>query len=195
MTALEKSALWIGPEEYLAWEAAQDERSEYIEGQVFAMAEASPDHGRIAGNIFAALHSQLRGKACEAFVETMKVKIPPQFSNAFYYPDVVVVCEPADKTRSIFENPTVIFEVLSSSTEHIDRREKTPAYMHLPSLQAYAMVAQDRTSVLLRRRVPDGWTMEEFTKPDDVLPLGSIGCSLRLDLAYERVSWRRDAAG
>ncbi len=189
MTAAARFKPWMSPEAYLAWEAEQDERYEYIDGEVFAMAGASPNHGRIAGDIFGSLRNQLRGKKCEAFMETMKVKVPPLYANVYFYPDVVVLCEPADPTRNFLENPTAIFEVLSPSTEHKNHSEKTPAYMHLASLQFYAVISQQERLLTVRRRTATGWEMQEFTQPEDVVRIDAIGCELKLAEIYERVVW------
>ena len=120
MTALKKSDVLVTPEEYLEGELLSEVRHEYVAGRVFAMAGASDDHNRISLNIAASLHAQLRGKPCEAFFNDMKAKVAP----AFYYPDVMVVCDPADNHRYFRERPSVVFEVSSPDTERTDRRER-----------------------------------------------------------------------
>lgn len=190
MTATAKPRVWISPEEYLEGEKITDVKHEYVEGHVFAMAGASADHGRIALNIGAELRTQLRGKPCEAFISDMKVKIPPAFSDAYYYPDVVVGCSPREHDPYVREEPAVIFEVLSATTERTDRSEKVAAYLHIPSLQAYVIVAQDRPSVTVRFRAGVNWKIVELTKMDDRVALPGIQCELTLEQIYERVSWR-----
>jgi Uma2 family endonuclease len=100
---------YVSVEEYLEGELHSQVRHEYVEGHVCAMAGASDDHNRIAGNIFSFLHSALRGKPCEPFINDMKVKI--QLASAFYYPDVLVACDPTDKEQYYRERPVVIVEV------------------------------------------------------------------------------------
>ena len=86
------------------------------------MAGASDDHNRIAGNIFGELRERLRGKRCEPFMVDMKAKVPPTIAGAYYYPDVLVACDPTDNAKYFRERPAVIFEVISPETERIDRR-------------------------------------------------------------------------
>src|SRR5688500_19004622 len=105
------------PEEYLALERGSDHRSEYVNGRIYAMAGASREHNLIAGNIFAELRAQLRGRPCEAYVNDMRVRVTT--TGAFMYPDVVVVCGELrfdDAEVDTLLNPTLIVEVLSPST-------------------------------------------------------------------------------
>lgn len=98
MTAQPKSNPWISPEQYFEGEQLSDVRHEYVDGAVYAMAGASDDHNRIAGNLLARLTIHLRGSRCEAFINDMKLKASPG-SNVFYYPDVMAVCDPKDGAR------------------------------------------------------------------------------------------------
>src|SRR2546423_12911991 len=107
-SAVAHSQQSITVEEYLEGEKFSDVRHEYVGGYVYAMAGASDDHNRIAGNIHGELRERLRGKRCEPFMADMKLKIPG--SQAFYYPDVLVVCDPADKANYFRERPPVVFE-------------------------------------------------------------------------------------
>src|SRR5687768_17178933 len=127
MTAAIKPIEWITPDEYLEGERSSPVRHEYVAGRVFAMAGASDDHNRIAGSLFGEIYSHLRGKRCEAFTNDMKVRLPE--SDAFYYPDVLVACDPSDNNRYFRERPSHIFEVISPETERVDRREKMLAYL------------------------------------------------------------------
>ncbi|RYD69642.1 MAG: Uma2 family endonuclease [Verrucomicrobiaceae bacterium] len=195
MSASARAHVWISPEEYLEGEKLADVKHEYVGGDVFAMAGASADHNRIAGNIFAELRAQLRGKPCEAFVSDMKVKIPPFVAEAYFYPDVVVGCSPRERDPYVREEPAVIFEVLSATTERTDRSEKATAYLRIPSLQAYVIVAQDHPSVIVRFRAGVNWKIVEYTKMDDRVELPGIQCELTLEQIYERVSWRNAEDG
>src|SRR5215471_19703602 len=139
-------------EEYLAFERASEERHEYLDGVIYAVAGESPDHGRICMNLSATLVSQLRGSDCEAFSKDTKVRCGPYRAHTreglYAYPDLVVVCGPSqyhDQARDVLLNPTVIVEVLSPSTEVIDRGDKLYRYRRwLPTLMDYVLVAQDR---------------------------------------------------
>lgn len=185
MTALKKSDILLTPEEYLEGELLSDVRHEYIGGRVFAMAGASDDHNRISGNIFANLHAQLRGKPCEPFMNDMKAKTPP----AFYYPDVMVVCDPTDNHRYFRERPSVVFEVSSPDTEEIDRREKAMGFWYRPTCQSYIIVAQDRVALtVMRRGSGEWWDSEEITDRHATLHLPEIGCEISVAEIYERTA-------
>ncbi len=187
MTAVAKSAEWISPEEYLAGEKDADVRHEYVDGQVYAMAGTTKAHGRIAMNLTVALGNHLRGHRCEPFGNDIKVRIPPQFGNMFYYPDVVVTCadEGADDEYYLNE-PAIVVEVLSDSTEQIDRREKVLAYRQVPSIQIYVIIEQKRIAATVLRRAEQGWRAEELEGPDAVLRLETIGFETPLRTLYER---------
>lgn len=188
MSTVVQTAEWISPEEYLTGERASEVRHEYLDGRVYAMAGSSDDHNRIAGNIFSELRERLRGKPCEPFINDMKVKIPPEFADAFYYPDVIVACDPMDKAKYYRERPAIIFEVLSPDTERTDRREKALAYRHIPTLEIYVLVAQDAMAVTVMRRAEPGWSTEVMQGRNAVLKLPNIGVEIPLERIYERTA-------
>lgn len=179
----------ISIEEYLEGERASEVRHEYVAGYVHAMAGASDDHNRITGNIFAALHSALRGKRCEPFMTDMKVKIPPKLASAFYYPDVVVACDPTDNAKYYRERPIIIFEVILPDTERTDRREKALAYGYIETLRAYVLVEQDELKLTVLRPAADGnWSTEVLEGAGAELKLPEIDSQLSLSIIYERTS-------
>lgn len=186
MSAIAKPAGWISPEEYIEGERASEVRHEYVDGYVYAMAGASDDHNRIAGNIFSELRERLRGKRCEPFINDMKVKIPPSFADVFYYPDVLVTCDPTDSAKYYRERPCVIFEVISPDTERTDRREKAIAYRQIPTIEAYILVEQDRMAMTVLRRAEPGWQSEALEGPNAILKLPVIGVEIPLERIYER---------
>lgn len=170
-------------QEFLTWEEAQPERHEFIAGEVFAMVGARRVHGIVSGNVFAVLRSQLRGTPCRAFVEGMKLAVADE---TVFYPDVFVTCDPADlRTEQVFRAPTVIAEVLSPSTESLDRGLKFAHYRRLASLQEYLLVDPDRRTVELYRRGPEGlFTLHEPSDAGEIA-LASIGCMLALVEVFE----------
>lgn len=181
------------PEEYLAHERKAEYKSEYINGQILAMSGASREHNLISGNIFAGIHSQLRGGPCEVYMGDMRVKVSP--AGMYTYPDVVAVCGERsfeDEEIDTLTNPTVVVEVLSPSTEAYDRGVKFAHYRKLASLQEYVLVAQDEVRVehFARHSGPGGqWMLTGMDDLDGTLHLASIGCDLPLRDIYDRVEF------
>lgn len=174
----------ITPEQYLEDELHCEVRHEYLAGKVYAMSGSSVEHNRIAGNIFAALLASLDGKPCEPFITDMKAHITLPSGDWYYYPDVMVNCDPTGQKQYYCDTPSVIFEVQSPSTERTDEREKFLVYQAIPQLQTYVLVRQDRREVRAHRREVH-WK-PEFLSGGDVLPLPEIQCSLSLDVIYRR---------
>ena len=186
---LRKLQTYLSVEDYLAGEKESQVRHEYVDGQVYAMAGASDRHNRIAGNIFARLSDHLAEGPCEPFISDMKIRAS---ARLFYYPDVVVTCE-AGGDRYTKTQPVLIVEVLSPSTERIDRYEKLLAYRQVPSLQEYVLMAQERMLVEIYRRSSDEeWEHEILTEPEDGLALKSVGLSLSLAQIYRRVRFEEE---
>jgi len=175
----------LSVEDYLEGERLSEIRHEYVGGYVYAMAGASDDHNRIVGNIYSALHQRLRGKRCEPFMADMKLKIPG--GQAYYYPDVLVACDPTDNATYFRERPTVVFEVLSPETARSDQREKWYAYAMVQSLKVYVLVSQDpREVTVLRRGRPGPWVTTVIKNISSVLKLPEIQVEIPLARIYER---------
>ena len=175
-------------QEYLSLERQSETKSDYLAGEMFAMTGASRKHNLISGNIFAALHTQLSGTACEVYTGDMRVRTP---TDLLTYPDIVAVCgEPrfGDSEFDTLLNPALIVEVLSRSTEAYDRLTKLDHYRTIPSLAEILFVAQDRPHVEHWLRQEDGrWLIEEIEDLDRTLDLPSLGCTLALRTLYRRV--------
>ena len=176
-------------EEYLTLERKAQYKSEYLNGEIFAMSGASRNHNLICVNISAVLHTQLRQRPCEVYAGDMRVKVSP--TGLYTYPDVVVVCgEPQfeDTDLDTLLNPTLIMEVLSQSTEDYDRGTKFEHYRTLASLQEYVLVAQDKCHIVHYTRQADNtWVLSETTRREDLLHLPSIGCDLSISEVYAKV--------
>ena len=187
MSTATETTPWISPEEYLRGELVSEIRHEYFAGEVFAMAGASVEHNYIAGNVFAALHAHLAGRKCAPFMNDMKAHIHSEGDDWFYYPDVMVNCEPAGQHKYYCDTPSVIVEVLSPATEATDRREKRLAYEKLATLHTYVLVAQERRELLIFRRKPGGgWSREALPDAGDALRLPELDFVLPLDAIYAR---------
>ncbi len=172
------------PEAYLAWEAAQSERHEYVNGEVFLMTGTTTAHNRIAGNIYVALRNGLRGKPCSVYMESVKLKV--EAANCYFYPDLMVTCSDNDRLQPLVQlEPTLVVEVLSDATAGYDRGTKFNAYRQLPSLQEYVLVAQNNTEVLVFRR---GEGVEWIVHPygvDEMLHLPSLDLAIPVAAIYE----------
>ncbi len=180
---------------YLDFEQASDEKHEYYRGEIFAMAGASLNHNRIVKNAVWALENQLRGKPCEVFPSDLRLYcIAP---GLYTYPDVSVVCPPVLYHRDRHDtvtNPRLLIEVLSPSTQDYDRGQKFEFYRSIGSLQELLLVSSVRMQVLQYTRQNDfQWHLSEYTAPDAVLELSSLGVSLRLNDLYERVVFEAES--
>ena len=185
-------------EDYLTLERAAEERHEYLDGCIYAMAGESPDHGRICMNLSGSLSAQLRGTSCEAFSKDTKVRCGPtprlggSHEGLYAYPDLVVVCGPLqfhNQVQDVVLNPTVIIEVLSPSTEAFDRGQKFLRYRTwLPTLTDYVLVAQDQPLVEHAHREEEGtWSLRTLQGLDDRLSVPRIGWTVSLTDVYDRV--------
>lgn len=179
----------LSEEEYLAIERQAEFKSEYFQGEMFAMAGAVEAHNLIAGNLFAALHQQFRSRACRAYSNDMRVRVAK--TGLYTYPDVVAVCrEPVflDERRDTLINPSVLAEVLSASTEAYDRGKKFDHYQSIDSLKEYLLVSSDRVHADLFTRQSDGrWILSKANALEDWIDLASLECRLSLADLYAKV--------
>jgi len=184
----------LTPEQYLEIERKAEFRSEYIDGEMFAMAGGTPNHAWIVVNAASRLTEQLRGRPCGA--RTGDMRLHSVKYQMFTYPDIVVTCGPnqlLDGRRDTLTDATLIVEVLSPATKNYDRGEKFLFYRSLPSFAEYLLLAQDRVRAEHHVRQPNGsWLFSEFTEPADEIELPSIGCRLGLGSLYERVEFESE---
>lgn len=179
----------LTPEDYLALERSADFKSEYFDGEIFAMTGASEPHNTIVANTLSEIRQQLKKRPCKVYANDMRVKVDP--TGLYTYPDVVVVCGKArleDAHLDTLLNPTLIVEVLSDSTEAYDRGRKFEHYRKLESLAEYVLIAQHQPHVESYRRQPDHhWLLTECSGLDGALRLESIDCELALAEIYDKV--------
>lgn len=185
-------------DEYLALERDSEERHEYLDGEIYEMAGESPEHGAICTNISGQLYTQLRGTGCQSFSKDIKVRSGPTPKRAhttkglFSYPDLLVVCGELrfhDEYRDVLLNPAVIIEVLSPTTEAIDRGEKWSRYqIWLPELSDYILVSQLKPQLEHFHRQSSGeWLYSLVKELESSLHLASINCTLQLADVYDRI--------
>ena len=176
----------LSVEEYLAFEENSEHRHEYIDGSVYAMSGVSQSHELVAGNLFAAIHAQLRGGPCKPYKSEFKLRLKIDQRDLFYYPDIMVACGRVDGTSHYLLDPKLVVEVLSPSTASIDRREKFLSYKQIATVEDYVLVAQDTAQITTYRRAQK-WAPRVHTGPDSVVTFQSIGLSLGLGQIYEGV--------
>lgn len=168
---------FVGVEDYLEGERTSTTKHEYVAGRVYAMVGTSKTHNRIALNITTALDRHLRGGPCQVFMADLKVHV--EAAEAFYYPDVVVSCDPTDNDPYLISRPCLIIEVSSPSTERIDQGEKLYNYRRLDSLQEYVLVSTARKDVQIYRRDNDDWRIE--TCGEGEVHLASVNLRLAVE--------------
>jgi len=169
--------------------ASLEGRSEYLDGEVFAMTGASVEHNAIVVNIVRELSIQMKGRPCQVYANDLKVRIRP--ADAGKYPDLIALCgehQFQDGRRDVLLNPSLIVEVLSDSTEAYDRGKKFAIYRQIPSLREYLLISQHQVQVELFSRGDDGrWTLSDYSALSDSVLLPSVGCTLSLAEVYDKV--------
>ena len=151
-------------DDYLAWEADQKERHEFLDGEVFAMAGAEDRHVTVAGNCYMALRQHLSGSPCRTYMSDMRLLVAAV--NSYFYPDVLVTCSARDQASALVKTePKLIIEVLSPSTAGYDRGIKFNAYRHLASLEEYVLIDIDTRNTDVYRKGADGlWVLHPFER-------------------------------
>lgn len=178
----------LAHEDYFALEQAEDQRYEYLAGEVFAMTGGSESHALIAMNTGVALANAVRDRRCRVYGADMKLFIPQY--DQFCYPDVMLVCEQGLRHTRYVENPLLIVEVLSPTTESYDRGRKFEHYRSLPSLRCYLLLNQDRPHAELFEREEDGaWRLYEAGGEEGIPVFKQEAFSLRLADLYRQVDF------
>lgn len=178
----------LSEQEYLAFERSSPEKHELADGEIFAMSGGTAEHSAVTLNLLAELRSALAGRGCRAFESNMRVHVPA--TDRYVYPDGTIVCgraEFTDDTRDTLQNPRVVIEVLSSSTEAYDRGDKFAGYRTIPSFQEYVVASQKEPRIELFTRQSNGsWNLRIFGSGERV-DLASLACAVEVDRVYEGV--------
>jgi Uma2 family endonuclease len=181
----------LTPEEYLAVERHAEIRSEYLDGEMFAMTGGSLQHNLIVSNLIRELSLQLKKRPCQVYPSDLRVHVPA--TGLYTYPDVIVVCgEPQieDQHLDILLNPTLIVEVLSPTTEAYDRGKKFEHYRTIESLAEYLLVVQEEPRVeQYLRQDGNRWLLTAMAGLEGSLALPSIQCELSLAEVYDKVTF------
>jgi Uma2 family endonuclease len=178
-------------EEYLQWEAQQEIRYEYVNGEVFAMTGGTIPHNDIALNFYTALRPHLRSRGCRVNVSDVKVQLSSQ--NIYYYPDVIVSCDSQDlNARKFIQYPKLIAEVLSPSTSSNDRGDKFTHYLTIPTLQDYLLIDSEKVSVERYSRGEGRMWLYYPYQAGDIISLSSLEFEFPIELLYEGVVFETD---
>jgi Uma2 family endonuclease len=185
---------YITFDEYLLRERQAETRSEYVNGEIVAMAAPSPEHELIVANLVGALNLLHRDRGCFVFGSNMRLYIP--LNNRGRYPDVSVACGQMEfypgEPRDTLLNPILLIEVLAKSTEALDRGVKSDEYRSIATLREYLLVAQDRKQVEHYVRQSDNhWLLTIYTEPQQVIQFPSLNCQLTLAEIYAKLELLR----
>lgn len=184
MLAQTLPSLVLTEADYLDQEQSAKERHEYVDGQVFAMAAASKAHNEIALNLALALRYLSKGSSCRVFMSDMNTRISQR--NSYYYPDVLLTCEPNQENSEYFvDRPCLVIEVVSKSTEWKDYHEKLLAYQSLASVKNYWVVAQERYEVTCFYRDQQGqWWVKTYTSLEQFITVDCLQAQISLTEIY-----------
>jgi Uma2 family endonuclease len=175
--------------EYLEIERAAEFKSEFFDGEMFAMAGGTPQHSLIATNLAGEFKHRLKGRPCAPYNADLRIKI--EATGLLTYPDLSVICGPlqfAEGTNDTVVNPTLLVEVLSDSTEAYDRGKKFEPYRQIPTIKEYLLVSQKEPRIKQFVRQKDGgWLLSEAVGTKANLELPSLQISLSLAEVFERV--------
>ncbi len=187
MNALKHESL-VSEDEFLELVSKTDERLELVSGHVYAMAGGDLDHSQSIDNLAAALKAGLRGEPCRASGSNFHIHV--ENTSDWFIPDNAIYCEKARfvrKPRRAVLDPVVVFEVLSPSTEKIDRTSKFDAYKKIAAFRDYILISLDFVRVEHFSRQNDGWLQRTFTRLEDVVDIPSVNLSLRVADLYDEL--------
>lgn len=173
--------------EYLQWEKKSIEKHEYFRGEIFAMAGAGTRHNVIFSNLFREISYNLKGKACKPFGSDLRIHIPQ--NTLFTYPDISIICNEIISSKEDPDTaiqPTILIEILSSSTKNYDRGEKFKFYRDIPTLKEYILVDSESIYIeAFRINKYGNWELEDYKSPHTGLQLPAIGLTIPISEIYE----------
>lgn len=177
--------------EYLDWERKEEEKHEYLEGEILNMSGASLNHNKIHTNLIGELYLKLKGKACSVYPAELRLYVKAK--ESYFYPDATIICgdpEMADDKLDMITNPSVIFEILSPSTSDYDMGRKFFFYMQISSLKEYIMIDSQKQSIRVWRKSDDhNLQFQELSADTDFLEIASIEQSIRIEDLYSGVKF------
>jgi Uma2 family endonuclease len=192
MVALPDS-IFMSAEEYLIWEPTQEQRYEYWDGQVVVMSGGTRNHNRVCTNFFKLLDDSLAESSCEVYIVDVKVQVEP--GRKYFYPDVVVTCDERDQNPQLIQFPCLIIEMLSPSTEAVDRGKKFTAYRQSLTLKEYVLVQIEQPSVEVFGHNEHGkWVLSDYSLGDTLL-LETVNVEIAIADLYKQVQFEVETPG
>jgi len=187
-------------EAFLAWEALQPERHEYVDGQVYpktgalgaqdTIAHNTVAHNTITLNAYASLRPALKGTPCRIYCMDLKLRVNDK--GDFLYPDLMVTCDARDRPSvedRFISHPWLIAEVLSDSTAAYDRGRKFELYRGVATLTHYLLIEQDRPHADLFFKNEQGqWVLQALTA-DDAIEIERLGQPWPVATLFEEVDF------
>lgn len=173
-------------ESFLEWEALQEDKYQFIQGEVFAMGGARREHVIVSLNVASILKQHLKGKPCQTYISDMKLRV--EQVNAFFYPDIMVSCDKEDhKAEQFLSNPTLIIEVLSDSTEAFDRGKKFAAYRQIESLKEYVLIDIKAQRIECFRRTTENDWLLHISENQEACNFSCLDISIALADIFEDI--------
>ena len=183
MNTLPAHSQTLSIEAYLQGELETEIKHEYLAGDIVAMGGASRAHGLMATALALAFGPKARSRHCQLFISDMKVRVEHDSGTYFYYPDLLITCDPSDDERLFCTRPCLIVEILSPGTERIDRREKLLAYRLLPSLREYLLVDPEKPLIERYWKSGEQWQHETLTEGN--LAVACLDCEIAIAELYD----------
>lgn len=181
----------MSPTQYLTWERNEEEKHEYLEGEILNMSGASLNHNKIHGNLIGELYLKLKGKECSVYPAELRLYVKAK--ESYFYPDATIICgepEMADEKLDMITNPSVIFEILSPTTSDYDMGRKFFFYMQISSLKEYIMIDSQKQSIRIwRKSVNKNWSFQELEQHVELLNIETIRESVKLSDLYNGVKF------
>jgi len=173
-------------ESFLEWEALQEDKYQFIQGEVFAMGGARRDHVIVSLNIASILKQHLKGKPCQTYISDMKLRV--EQVDAFFYPDITVSCDKEDhKAEQFLSNPKLIIEVLSDSTEAFDRGKKFAAYRQIKNLEEYVLIDIKAQRIECFRRTTENDWLLHVSENQETCNFSCLDISIELADIFEDI--------
>lgn len=179
----------MSAEDFLLWESEQPYKYELIDNRIYPMPGSSPTHNLINFDLAFVLTRRLESQGCQVFGIDIQLQVDP--ASMYTYPDVIVVCGEAQFNYGLLppklENPTLLFEILSPSTETRDRNQKLEQYLQIPTLMGCFLVAQDKPLIEAHYRTGDDWQTVKIAGLESSLDIPAPNCEIPLSEVYRRV--------